>query len=444
MSARPAKSKSSSSNIGRRSRFSRPRSHLVSGKLPVSRPSEARELRPTIVRLAASITRPNSRLIYLPVLLNGSSVLPGQHTMLDSGSSVHYSLVDSGAALNLVNERLVQSLRLPTEPCPSVQVILADDRTLSHSNRQVTLKFTIAGVPHQETFLVAPIGIHSFILGMPWLERVDPDISWRLKTVNQFRGSSLANPAPVIAPSSDIAPVIAPASNPTPVPIRLSKSKRKNCAARPKADSFPKNPPSPVSVSDSEDESNPPAPGPPPHKSKRKAPAVRLTTRIEPRDQVYLFFLNPIEEEVAVNAADASSSPRPLPKIPDEYKDFEKVFSESDADVLPPHRGRLDHHIPLEDGSKAVYGPIYNLSEAELKVLKEYIENYLARGFIRPSTSPFGSPVLFVKKPNKALRLCIDYRALNRMTIKNRYPLPLISELFDRLCRAKRFTKLDL
>src|SRR5271169_5277695 len=419
MSARPAKSKSSSSSISRRPRFLRPRSRLVSGKLPVSRPSEARELRPTIVRLAASITRPNSRLIYLPVLLNGSSVLSGQHTMLDSGSSVHYSLVDSGAALNLVNERLVQSLRLPTEPCPSVQVVLADDRTLSHSNRQVTLKFTIAGVPHQETFLVAPIGIHSFILGMPWLERVDPDISWRLKTVNQYRhlpGSSPANPAPVIAPSSDIAPVIAPASNPTPVPIRLSKSKRKNRAARPKADSFPKNPPSPVSVSDSEDESNPPISVPPPHKSKRKAPAVRLTTRIEPRDQVYLFFLNPIEEEVAVNAADASSSPRPLPKIPDEYKDFEKVFSESDADVLPPYRGRLDHHIPLEKGSKAVYGPIYNLSEPELKVLKEYVESYLARGFIRPSTSPFGSPVLFVKKPNKALCLCIDYRALNRMT----------------------------
>src|SRR5271169_1848055 len=396
MSARPAKSKSSSSNIGRRSRFSRPRSHLVSGKLPVSRPSEARELRPTIVRLAASITRPNSRLIYLPVLLNGSSLPPGQHTMLDSGSSVHYSLVDSGAALNLVTERLVQSLRLPTEPCPSVQVVLADDRTLSHSNRQVILKFSIAGVPHQETFLVAPIGIHSFILGMPWLERVDPDIRWRLKTVNQYR--HLPGSAPVVASPSNIAspsdiapvpasnpapvPVIAPSSDPVPIPIHLSKSKCKNRAARPKADSFPKNSPSPVSVSDSEDES-PPAPEPLPHKSRRKAPAVRLTTRIEPRDQVYLFFLNPIEEEVAANAVDASSSPpRPVPKIPDEYKDFEKVFSESEADVLPLYHGRLDHHIPLEKGSKAVYGPIYNLSEPELKVLKEYVESYLAQGFI--------------------------------------------------------------
>src|SRR5271169_5442529 len=258
MSARPAKSKSSSSSISRRPPFLRPSSRLVSGKLPVSRPSEARELRPTIVRLAASITRPNSRLIYLPVLLNGSSLPPGQHTMLDSGSSVHYSLVDSGAALNLVNERLVQSLRLPTEPCPSVQVVLADDRTLSHSNRQVTLKFTIAGVPHQETFLVAPIGIHSFILGMPWLERVDPDIRWKLKTFNQYRhlpGSApiIASPSnitPVIATPSNPAPVpvIAPALDPVPVPIRLSKSKRKNHAA----DSFPKNSLSPVSVSDSE------------------------------------------------------------------------------------------------------------------------------------------------------------------------------------------------
>jgi len=111
---------------------------------------------------------------------------------------------------------------------------------------------------------------------------------------------------------------------------------------------------------------------------------------------------------------------------------------------LPPHRGPLDHHIPLEEGSKPVFGPIYNLSETELQVLKEYIEENLRKRFIRPSTSPFGAPVLFVKKPDGSLRLCINYRALNRMTIKNHYPLPLISELLDRMKGAKYFTKIDV
>jgi reverse transcriptase-like protein len=67
----------------------------------------------------------------------------------------------------------------------------------------------------------------------------------------------------------------------------------------------------------------------------------------------------------------------------------------------------------------------------------------MRKGFIRPSTSPFGAPVLFVKKPDGSLRLVVDYRALNRKTIKNRYPLPLISEMLDRLIGAKHFTKLD-
>jgi hypothetical protein len=98
----------------------------------------------------------------------------------------------------------------------------------------------------------------------------------------------------------------------------------------------------------------------------------------------------------------------------------------------------------LEEGSKPVYGPIYNLSELELKALKVYVETKLKKGFIRPSTSPFGSPVLFVKKADGSLRLCVDYRALNRMTVKNRYPIPLMSEIMDRIKGATRFTRLDV
>jgi len=103
----------------------------------------------------------------------------------------------------------------------------------------------------------------------------------------------------------------------------------------------------------------------------------------------------------------------------------------------------VEHAIELE-GGEPPYGPIYHLSEKELKVLREYLEDSLKKGWIRHSTSPAGAPILFVPKKDKELRLCVDYRGLNKLTIKNRYPLPLICEILDRLAGAKVYTKLDL
>ena len=98
----------------------------------------------------------------------------------------------------------------------------------------------------------------------------------------------------------------------------------------------------------------------------------------------------------------------------------------------------------MEPGSKLPRGRIYNLSETELTALKAYLEANLSNGFIRRSSSPAASPILFVKKKDGSLRLCVDYRDLNHATIKNRYPLPLIGELLERVRGAKIFTKLDL
>jgi hypothetical protein len=84
------------------------------------------------------------------------------------------------------------------------------------------------------------------------------------------------------------------------------------------------------------------------------------------------------------------------------------------------------------------------LSEPELVALRTYIDENLANGFIRHSKSPAGAPILFVKKKDGSLRLCVDYRGLNRVTIRNRYPLPLIPELLDRLRTGMVFSKIDL
>jgi RNase H-like domain found in reverse transcriptase/Reverse transcriptase (RNA-dependent DNA polymerase)/Integrase zinc binding domain/Chromo (CHRromatin Organisation MOdifier) domain len=129
--------------------------------------------------------------------------------------------------------------------------------------------------------------------------------------------------------------------------------------------------------------------------------------------------------------------------LPPEYADYADVFSEEDAAMFPKST-RVRHAIPIPEGAEVPYGPIYPLSQGELEVLRKYIDNYLARGWIRPSESPAGAPILFTDKKDGGLRLCVDYRGLNKLTIKNRHPLPLINETLDRLSGAAIYTKLDL
>ena len=131
-------------------------------------------------------------------------------------------------------------------------------------------------------------------------------------------------------------------------------------------------------------------------------------------------------------------------KVPAEYSDFADVFSPDLASELPEHTGINDHAIELVEGQQPPYGPIYSLGPVELETLKAYIETNLANRFIRPSKSPAGAPILFERKSDSSLQLCVNYRGLNNLTIKNQYPLPLIRESLDRLVRAKQFTQIDL
>ena len=131
-------------------------------------------------------------------------------------------------------------------------------------------------------------------------------------------------------------------------------------------------------------------------------------------------------------------------KVPAKYSDFADIFSLDLASELFKYIRINNHAIKLVDGQQRPYGPIYNLGPVELETLKAYIETNLANGFIKPSKSPAGAPILFDRKSDGSLRLCVDYRGLNNLTIKNRYPLPLIGESLDRLGRAKQFTQLDL
>jgi hypothetical protein len=110
---------------------------------------------------------------------------------------------------------------------------------------------------------------------------------------------------------------------------------------------------------------------------------------------------------------------------------------------LPPRRD-IDFLIDLAPGAVSVSRTPYRMSTPELVELKLQLREMMDKGCIRPSVSPWGAPILFLKKKDGTLRLCIDYRQLNKVTIKNKYPLPMIDDLFDQLGGASIFSKIDL
>ncbi|MBW0548935.1 hypothetical protein O181_088650 [Austropuccinia psidii MF-1] len=128
-----------------------------------------------------------------------------------------------------------------------------------------------------------------------------------------------------------------------------------------------------------------------------------------------------------------------VPSVYDQYLD---VLSKVKAEKLPPHRA-CDHHIELE-GSLPPVGVIYSLSKQELDTLRDYISENVEKGFICPSSSSTGAPVLFVKKKDGGLRLCVDYRKLNAVTRRNKYPVPPMNQLLNFFNGSSIFSKIDL
>ncbi|KAJ9514416.1 hypothetical protein QJQ45_012363 [Haematococcus lacustris] len=155
---------------------------------------------------------------------------------------------------------------------------------------------------------------------------------------------------------------------------------------------------------------------------------------------------------VALISPDGSAIPQPevTPHgLPDAIKaqldsllaEYSDVFTPLTG--LPPDRP-VGHTIPLEPGNRPPATPMYRLSKPEHDELKQQIQDLLAKGMIEPSSSPYAAPVLFVQKKSGELRMCIDYRQLNKITLRDQYPLPRIDDLFDKLSGCKVFSSLDL
>ena len=137
------------------------------------------------------------------------------------------------------------------------------------------------------------------------------------------------------------------------------------------------------------------------------------------------------------------TSQKLAPKFEALLKEFEDVFPEKIPDCLPPKR-TVDHEITLYPGTTPPSRPIYGMSKPEMEELVNKLEDFIKKGYIQPSTSLYGAPVVFAGKKDGGLRFCVDYRALNKYTIKNKYPLPRIEDLFNQLKGSKVFSKIDL
>ena len=171
----------------------------------------------------------------------------------------------------------------------------------------------------------------------------------------------------------------------------------------------------------------------------------KKTPHDQPKPEIFSVSMADIEKALKPKV---HSDPRT--KLPGEYWKYLPLFNHEEAQKLPPLRGEgIDHTIELvpdENGKLPTvpFGPLYSMSREELMVLRKTLNDLLDKGFIRVSNSPVAAPVLFVKKPGGGLRFCVDYRALNNITRKDRYPLPLTNETLERIGRATWFTKLDV
>ncbi|KAI2665737.1 Retrotransposon-like protein 1 [Labeo rohita] len=261
------------------------------------------------------------------------------HLCFYCGGPGHRTMIDSGAALNLINRDIVKKYNIPTQPCiPPIQIKAINDTLIDHGIHHQTRTVTLQiGLLHQEsiTLYVVDSPKYEVILGFPWLSIHDPDISW-------FQGEL----------------------------THWSRFCMENCLLA--------------------------------------QPQPCLTTSIESPDT-----------QVKIT-------------IPNHYQDLSEVFSKTKATQLPPHRP-WDCAIDLLPNAMPPKSKVYPLSRMEDQAMEDYIEEALESGFIRVSTSPAAAGFFFVSKKDGGLRPCIDYRGLNNVTVKFRYPLPLVPPALEQL-----------
>ena len=304
-------------------------------------------------------------------------------------------LVDSGSTGNYIDARECAARRMKIEAEEKPEELKMADGTVVKTEGRVQLKLKCGGYRGDISARVFPNMNKQMILGIPWLSKENPHIDWTQAAVVMKKGQDW-------------------------ISLPLAKSQQQD----------------PVHLA-------------------TEISATRLDKMLK-RKEVERAFLGIIrtlvkeDPEGMETLEESMTTQKPkwdqaLPShIREVLEEFDDVFPQDLPLGLPPVRQGHEFKIDLEDDVPPVHRPLYKMSPLELEEAKKQIESMLEHGFIRPSDSPYGAPVLFVPKKDGSLRFCIDYRWLNKKTVKNRYPLPLPEELFDRLGSARVFSKIDL
>ena len=313
-------------------------------------------------------------------------------------------LIDSGASYNFIADSYIAKHRLTTTLINGPTIQLADGN-LYNVTRQLTGTVRIGAYIGKLTAYALPLQCsYDVILGTPWLTANNPMIDWRQRSITvQQHGQSIV-----------LRPTDLPQQAKSPYLSTLQVYHQMHRGALLFLAIVREKTPTSEAIK-APDESSPTDPH-------------RKPTQEHPPTTDYPPELQAVVDQHVRQLKQKYADVMP-PELPNE---------------LPPHREGHDFKIELVPGAKAPKLPYYKLSYEEEAECKRQIQEGMARGQVRPSTSPWGSPVLFVKKKDGTLRMCIDYRALNKLTIKNNTALPRIDELLDRMAGARYFTTMDL
>ena len=338
------------------------------------------------------------------------------------------ALLDSGATGLFIDDAFVAAKNLTRDPLPRSILVYNIDGTLNeHGSVKETVDLVVRYQDHTEraSFYVTTLGGSQLILGHPWLVKHNPDIDWAAGKITMSRCPEECRIRH----------------------IQVQRKHRQRYKLRKKAKVLSTAVPPLVTVEELLDDVEEEESSSPDAVEDPDLPVVG--------DRIYTAVLAPQPDPTCISAtstvsqrlAEAAEKDRVQKSwkdiVPESYHQFEKVFLKESFDELPQQR-KWDHAIELIPGAEPFSTKIYPMSPKEQEELDRFLDENLKSGRIRPSKSPMASPVFFVKKKDGSLRFVQDYRKLNALTIKNAYPLPLISDLVTKVSKAKFFTKLDV
>lgn len=319
-------------------------------------------------------------------------------------------LVDCGASGNFASQQFIEKNNIVTSSSVASSIALANGSIVASGSIVESASIGIGSYTDTISLVVLSLVGYDIILGMPWLHHYNPHIDWRSMKIEFVKENSKHTIVGI-----GIDHIVAAAGNPSDVDPLITNN---------------------LGMA---------------HTKVNYITAKQLRKADKSNQIASLYFVWPEPVKPVLSSSSGTASINTVVPVDSELAnasasaitDYRDVFPDELPPGLPPVRS-VDHKIELVAGSTPPSRPMFRQSATELAELKEQLAGLTKSGFIQPSKSPYGAPILFVKKKDGTTRMCVDYRALNDITIKNSYPLPRIDELFDRLQGSKYFSKIDL